>query len=63
MELKHLLVNEKGFPEPIHQQLIAWRKDKSILIKTNHIKNWLDFEVIKRIEAMRKDLSEECPYG
>ena len=42
---------------------MAWRIDKPILIKANHIKAWLDFEVIKRVEAMRKDLSEDCPYG
>ena len=42
---------------------MAWRKDKPILINTNHIKAWLDFEVIKRTEAMKKDLSDECPYG
>ena len=42
---------------------MAWRKDKPVLINTNHIKAWLDFEVIKRIEAMKKDLSDECPYG
>ena len=42
---------------------MAWRKDKPTLINTNHIKTWLDFEVVKRTEAMRKDLSDECPYG
>ena len=58
----HLLVNSK-FPEPIHEQHMAWRKDKPILINTNHVKAWLDFEVVKRVEAMRKDLNDECPYG
>ena len=42
---------------------MAWRKNKPTLINTNHIKAWLDFEVVKRTEAMKKDLSDDCPYG
>ena len=63
MELKYLLANGNGIPEPVYQQLMAWRKKgkRSKVMPSEIIKTWLDFEVEVRQNA-RQDLSKECPY-
>ena len=52
-----MLVNPKKFLLPIYDQLMASRKDKPELINPKHTKAWIDFEVRKRVEAMKMDLS------
>ena len=61
MELKHLLVNDK-FPTPIFHQIQKWREGKPELLKLEHLHSYLSFEVDKRNEARKKDLSFACPY-
>ena len=61
LELQHLLVNDK-FPTPILNQILKWREGKPELLKPEHLHAWLNFEVEKRNEARKMDLSFACPY-